>query len=222
MTIEERLANLERELARAKRRNRHLLVFALVAGGAAVVAAAWIGTPGKVLAESGAKAPNVVRANQFILEDADGRLRAELSVFMSGSVLRLYDENRKRRAGLDVDKDGATLDLSDENGYPRARLSAGKDGLALALADEKGKVRVMLDVDKDGPGLRLCDENRRRRAALGVDNDGPALGLFDEKGKVRAGMGACKTANPDGTITIYPESSLFLCDPDGKGIWKAP
>lgn len=80
MDIEVRLERLERELARAKRRNRHILVFALVAAGVAVVAAAWIATPGKVLAENGAKAPTVVRASEFILEDADGKVRARLRV----------------------------------------------------------------------------------------------------------------------------------------------
>ena len=127
MTIEERLEKLEQELARAKRRNRHLLVFALVAAGVAVLAAAWIGTPGKVLAENGAKAPNVVRANGFILEDADGKSRATLVASKDGPALRLFDENGKVRATLTALKDGPGLCLFDENGKFRATLGALKD-----------------------------------------------------------------------------------------------
>jgi len=125
MIIEERLANLEallplveRELARVKRRNRRVLVFALVAAGVAVVAVAWIGMPGKVLAESGAKAPNVVRANGFVLEDADGKVRAMLAVTKDGPILYLDDENGKPRIALGIYKDGPRLRLLDAAGYP--------------------------------------------------------------------------------------------------------
>lgn len=262
MTTEERLESLERELAHVKRHNRRLVVFALVAAGVAVVAAAWIGTPGKVLAESGAKALKVVRANEFILEDADGKVRATLGVDKDGSGLRLRDENGQIRAGLYVsadipldvagkgranlvvtkggpglyllDENGglrawlqafgdwSMLQLFDEKGKARAWLNVVKDSSMLALQDRNGKDRAQLSVDKDGPRGNLCDEMGMSRAGLGVGKDGAWLELLDEKGKVRAGMGACKTAKPDGTITIYPESSLFLCGPDGKGIWKAP
>ena len=109
MTTEERLEKLERELARAKRRNRHLLAFALMAAGLAVVTAAWIGTPAKVSAETGARAPKVVRATGFVLEDADGEVRATLTAFKEGSALRLFDENTNVRAALGVAKDGSRL-----------------------------------------------------------------------------------------------------------------
>jgi len=83
MNTEERLANLERELAHVKRHNRRLLVAALLVAGAAVAASAWIGTPGKVLAENGAKAPNVLRASEFIVEDADGTVRAAWGLYFA-------------------------------------------------------------------------------------------------------------------------------------------
>jgi hypothetical protein len=146
MNTEERLANLERELANVKRRNRRLILLALVGAGAALVAAAWIGTPGKVLAETGAKAPNVVRANEFILEDAKG----------------------KTRATLVAAKDGPALRLLDENGNVRATLTALKEGPGLCLFDENGKFRATLGALKDGPGLCLFDQNGKGRAVLGA------------------------------------------------------
>jgi len=147
MNTEERLANLERELARAKRRNRRLVVFALVAAGVAVVAAAWIGAPRKVLAESGAKATNVIRASEFILEDADGNVRASLGISKDGSGLSLYDENGKTRVALGISKDskgGPGLVLRDENGSFRAALGVAKVGATLDLWDKNGKLRAEL------------------------------------------------------------------------------
>jgi hypothetical protein len=222
MNTEERLANLERELAQVKRRNRHLLLFAFVAAGVAVVAAAWIGTPGNVLAENGAKAPNVVRANEFILEDADGKGRATLSVLSDGPALRLANAKGKICAVLSVTKDTPKLGLIDENGKVRAALGATKDGAVLVLSDENDKARARLALDKDGPVLELSDEKGKDRAVLSALKDGPSLDLFDEKGKGRAALGSSKSRSPDGRIISCPESSLLLIGPDEKVIWQAP
>jgi len=104
----------------------------------------------------------VIRANQFVLEDANG----------------------KTRAVLDVDKDGVPgLYLYDDNGTPRAMLGVGNYGSVLAMFDQNGKNRVSLAVSNDGTSLRLSDDKGKPRARLTVGNDGvPGLALLYENG----------------------------------------
>jgi hypothetical protein len=106
--------------------------------------------------------PKVVRANQFVLED----------------------ENGKTRAVLDVGKDGVPgLYLYDDNGTPRAMLGVGNYGSMLALCDKNGKTLIALTVSKDGSSLRLSDDNGKPRVRLTVGNDGvPGLTLLYANG----------------------------------------
>jgi hypothetical protein len=83
----------------------------------------------------------VIRAKRFIVEDENGKTRAELSINKDGPSLSLFDKNGNPRALLSAIKDGPRLELFDENGTPRAGLSALKDGPMLSLFDENGKPR---------------------------------------------------------------------------------
>ena len=58
----------------------------------------------------------VMRANQFILEDEDGTVRAALTVDTDGPQLILCDGTGVIRARLTVDDDGPQLRLTDETG----------------------------------------------------------------------------------------------------------
>ncbi len=162
MTVEERIERLERELAAAKRRNRWLMAAAVLA----VVGLAWAGNriTGIAQAQEADTGPKVVRANQFILEDEKGRMRATLAVSKDTSALRLYDKSGKPRAVLGV---------------------LGDAGPALVLNDGNDKTRVQLIVLRDVPVLALMDGNDKSRIKLGVLKDGePVLALHDETGKV--------------------------------------
>ena len=157
MTTEERLEKLERELAAAKRR---ILCLPVVVGLAVVGAGlAWVSA-----------VPKVIRANEFILEDADGKSRITLALTELGAGLVLSDENGKIRATLALTELGPVLGLVDENGQPRARLATLKDGPGLTLYDESGKDRARLAVNKDGPSLGLYDENGKPIKGISHDN----------------------------------------------------
>jgi hypothetical protein len=106
--------------------------------------------------------PNVIRANQFILEDDKGTTRAV----------------------LDVDKDGEPgLYLYDDKGTPRVIMGVGAHGSVLALCDMNGKTLVSLAVSNDGSSMRLSDERGKPRLRLTVGNDGvPGLALLYENG----------------------------------------
>jgi len=236
MTTEERLENLERELGRAKKRSRWLLVG--LALGLGVLALVWASAASAPRAEAqGAAGGRTIRASEFVLEDEKGKVRAVLGVIKDapglgrfyGPVLSLFDENGelcvvlhgtaggpglrlfdaagKERATLGVGKDGPALRLNDENKMGGAGLGALKDGPMLNLFDAAGKVRAGLTLPKDGPGLNLFDAEGKNRAALTVDKDGgPGLSLFDENGKSRAWL----TLPKDGP-------GLTLFDAAGKG-----
>jgi len=197
MTTDERIENLEKGLASARRLNRWLLAAVGLALGVWILA----GTFGPTMAgaPAGGGAVKEIRANRFVVED----------------------ENGKGRAMLEVNEEGTGLGLADENGKLRAGLFMTKDGSGLSLRDENRKTRVMLNVTKDGPMLALADENGKSRARLDVVKEGAGLRLIDEKGQGRVTVGVTQITSPDGRTITYPESSLLLYGADGKVIWQA-
>ena len=184
MTTEERLDVLERELARAKRRNRWLVAVGLLAAG--LLAAAWLATEtaDTALAQV-AKPAQVIRATAFVLVDDKGRERGKLAMTGEGPRLDLLDENAKVRAALT-----ALKDKRNSSGSPDDRSE-------LALSDENGKTRALLAASKRGTVLVVYDENGKHRAALGVGGattpdwksinmgSGSDLRLFGPDGKLQ-------------------------------------
>jgi hypothetical protein len=182
MTIEERLASLERELARAKRRNRWLL--AAVGLAVAICAIAWavMGGAQAVHAEGVAEGKKVIRANAFILEDDNGKPRAALLAGKDGPALTMFDAGRKSGAVLDVTADGPGLALFAA-GKPRAGLRVGEDGPTLSLRDQNGVPLALFSVSKEGTALNLYDGSKSRVMLMAL-KDGPTLILSDEIRKV--------------------------------------
>jgi len=252
MNTEERLANLEallplveRELAQLKRRNRRLLVFTLVAAGVTVVAAAWIGTPANVLAESAAKAPNVIRANGFILEDADGKVRAKLAVEKDGPRLDLYDENGKRGAGLGPTTAGAQAGGAAAPADVAADAARERAGIDTGTVTPEGKYigpRPRTPEERAAAGEYVHPEvlhryrldQAKKQAELAVVNEVRArrFVLVDEAGRVRADLTAHKTGpeldfydqNGKGRAALGVTKDgpgLLLLDENGKVVWTA-
>ena len=81
----------------------------------------------------------IIRANCFILEDANGKTRAQMAVGKDGSRLVMKDANGKTRAELAVNKNGAMLVMKDANGKTRAEMGMYKNGPRAAIIDENGK-----------------------------------------------------------------------------------
>jgi hypothetical protein len=178
MTTEERLEQVEGQLGRVIWLNRCLVASIVLFLGACVMKNSVM--PETAWAQSGGKE---IRANQFTLEDENGKLRAALGVNKGTAGLMLFAENGKPRAMLRVSKDGPGLYLLDENGKPRAELSMDEDVPGLVLHEENGNVRAMLAVGKEGPMLGLNDENNKPRVGLGLFKNGPSLWLSDKDGK---------------------------------------
>ena len=137
--VVERLEKVERHLRVEKRRNRWLL--ATVGLGVVGLVLAWIlgGTTTTAQAQGASSGLKEIRAHRFILEDQNGKSRAELDVDKDGPGLALLDETGKPRVSLDVFKSGPILNLLDADGKPRAILDVTNAGPRLVLRDETGK-----------------------------------------------------------------------------------
>jgi len=154
MSTDERMEKIEGQLARVRWFNRCLIACIVLSLGGWLILKTF--TPETVWAQSGFKE---IRANSFVLEDANGKIRAHLILLKEGPRLALYDENNKPRTVLSLTKKGPGLHLLDGNG--RVGLCVIKEGPVWHLTDENGKTRVGVGVTKDGPVLHLLDGNGR-------------------------------------------------------------
>ncbi len=212
-TLRQRLDRLERESRRLK-----------VTGAALLLALAVVGSMGQVLPKA---VPKVVEAEQFVVREQNGNLRASLGVAGVASALTLFDQNGKLYATLGGRGDSTPhLELYAQTGPARASLGILDGRPALIHRNESGKLEATasLSIGWGGvPALMLDDQNGKLRAALSVQANGPSLDLFDEKENTRAVLGhAALESKTTGIVEQRPASSLVLFDKDGKVIWKAP
>ena len=202
MTTEERLEILERELARATRRNNWFAAGLGLAVGLLAVGWFFTGFVTRTVKE--------VRTRKFTLVDGKGRSRALLSVDQAGPGLSLSDENGKKRVGLAAFKQASGMSLYDEKGENRDMLSVDKTGSGLALSDENGKKRAGMAVFRDASGLSLYDENGKHRATLAVLKEGSLLAMFDPNDIERA------------RLRVFMDGpGLALFEKNGKTLWSA-
>ena len=194
MTTEERIDALERKLTRTRR-----LFAAVVAAGLGVVC----------MGQANDKVPDVVKAKSFVVADSRGNALIELASSE-------FEFNNKKHAS-------AQISILNPN-TRKPMLTASSSGIT--LFDANAKTRVMLQSglgDVLGPYLWLTDKNQKARLELGLAGDGhPTVSLNDSKGVGRTVIGSLTTKNDDGSKTTYPESTLFLFGPDGKGLRKFP
>jgi len=199
MTTDERLETLEKELARAKRRDRRLL--AVVGLAAGVLALAWI-VLGAGCNAQGGKVPTVIRAGRFELVDANGEVRAYLEAAKDGATLFLFSETAS--ATLSVrEKQGpelSLLDRSGKGGEGHAMLSAGKGHAA----------------GKGYSALLLSGGNGETYATLSANEDGTSLGLNRGTGVCSVMLSTQKGLPPGGG------APLVVYDENGKPVWWAP
>lgn len=172
MITEERLEKVEKELARAKRRSRVILLAA-----AMTVAAVFLLCAGDAV-------PKVVRAERFELVDTNGTVRAVLHMSQLAGGPELSLSGPSGSAHLRVFDSGPQLGLYDKNKTGRVALMVSDVGSELNLRDENGKLRNVLFVASSGPGLSLFDENGMGRVALGMAHDVPIVGVCDPSGKL--------------------------------------
>jgi len=142
-----------------------------VLGGALSV---WFLMPQSVLAQG--EVPKVIKAQQFLVVDQDGNVRANLGASERETHLSLLDEKNQTRVLLSVHEGNPALILLHND--------ASTLGVPMTL------------FTKVGPSIQLYDSENQLRTALGsiyLKNTGTgsteirapsSLVLFDEKGNV--------------------------------------
>jgi hypothetical protein len=76
----------------------------------------------------------IVEADEFVLKDALGRVRAKLAMGEEGPALNLYDDSGQPRVTVGVATSGPALALYDANGKSRASVVVLADGPRLSTA----------------------------------------------------------------------------------------
>jgi len=224
----ERLEKLERQNRRLKQRG----VLVILALGALVVMGQ-------------APRSRIVKAEQFVLQDSQGRARVTIGTpASSGGAFHLSpdepaiwitDETGQDRAILTSDG----LRFANEKGKPLATYSAR----ALSFYGTKGKEEASLGEDTHGPSLTLMgkegvtflgitpesleiwhnDKVRAQLEAGSPDNsEGPHLIVRDATG-FESILGVAGLETPDtGESHTTSAASLVMLGKDGKVIWRAP
>jgi hypothetical protein len=149
------------------------------------------------------RGPRTVEAEAFILKDADGRVRAELSMAGTGPSLKLRDATGSALVTLSLN-DGAP-------GGPLLLFSDPQHHAALAMSVLEGQ----------GSQLSLTGERPDIQLRAGVTPDGTALELSDKDG-FSTTIGNGVQAAKNGQTKKTSAASLALFSKERKVVWSAP
>ena len=150
MTLEDRVTQLEGELASLRRRNGALVAFALIA----------LTVPAILAFREGQE--KVIRAERFEVVQ-DGKTVAELSASEYGGWLKIYNKEGKFAAFLGALPDGGGLGIFNKDGKAAAALGALPDGGGLGIFNNDEKPVAELGAASDGGWLELTSPDGRVR-----------------------------------------------------------
>jgi len=133
-----------------------------------------------LLVGQAAPKPNVVEAQQFLLRDDQGRLRASLKMGdMGGPQLEFYDAEIPERIRTNMPK-GASRDR-----FVVSRLTVGLAGMQMGSPDG-GSGGLSLDMTETGPHLLLYDSKNKGGIEIIVrDGVGPTMTFIDAENTIR-------------------------------------
>jgi hypothetical protein len=204
MTLEERLARLERENRWMRR------------GAAALIAAAAF----VVLSAQGEeRALPDLEVRSLSLKDGDGRVRAALRLEEAGAALVFWSERGEERVHLGCRKASNLLALTDPAGNDRIVLEVAYDRSAsININDMHELNRAQLSVDELGdPEMSLWDGQGKMRGALSLREGRPRVFIADRTMRERAVLGVAGSGKER-----TEENAVTLFDAAGKVIWQAP
>lgn len=229
MSTEERIAALQREVARCKRRFGWVVVLGVLGAG---LTAWWSFAERRQSAYAAEKgkpeeAKGVVRGTAFVLVDEKGRIRAKLATTkVWGPYLVFYGAKGNTRVSLmTAPLNGLTL--SDGAGNVSAMLhEGGAAGTRLLLEHAKG-ASVCLTANAAGR-LNVTSEKGKASVSLTADTTSSDLDLFDADGKHRVALMASKKKmllnmkDPNGSARAFlttddQTTELDLVHPKSKG-----
>ena len=130
-----------------------------------------------------------IEADEFVLRDAKGAIRAALTMTVDGPGLFLYDQTEVIRAGLLVGKEEPGLALFDSSGKLQVSLALSGEEPKLLLRDVKGIPRAVLSVSEVGTRLMLSDAQSGPRVGFAAESGEVSLVFADPVGKPRILLG---------------------------------
>jgi len=145
-----------------------------------------------------ARQPQTVEAQEFVVKDAGGVVRARLGTSPAAASLSLFH-------------DGGRVSLVASGGRGQ--------GAHLAISDAAGTIKGLLLLNPETVGLYMSPVDatgppKAPRVVFEVLNQGPGgFALYDRNGQTRARFGA---DSDDGA------SQATILDATGRSIWKAP
>lgn len=160
-----------------------------------------------------ARPTRTTEANKFVLRDADGRVRAELSMFADRPTLTFRDAKGFPVASI-AGADDPFLTLNRAGSNEQVELLSSKDHYGLALYGKT--VRAGLAVTKGSPGLDIFDEAGKERAMINLAGGDPSFVLFDANGRRRAVLTAFD-GSPYLWMTDDKEKQRFSLGIEAKG-----
>jgi len=162
---------------------------------------------GSVFLMGQASPPRTVEASEFVLRDADGRMRAWLGTQGDATALALYDKNGLRQIGLSTEANTSDLYFYDKDGLVRAGLVITADAVWLEMHSTDAKAFF---------------EVGRGHTRLDMDGESVSVFLADKAGFEAAVGTANLTTPPTGETHKTSAASVVLFDKDKKVLWKAP
>jgi hypothetical protein len=147
--------------------------------------------------------PKNIEAESFVLKDANGHVRAELSMSGTGPSLKLRDQGGTALV---------TLSLND----------AAPGGPFLLLSDPQHHAGLSMSVlEGAGSQLSLSGERADIQAHIGVTPDGTTLALSDQDG-FSTNIGSGVQPSKGGQVKKTSAASITLLNKDRKVLWSAP
>jgi len=123
------------------------------------------------------------------LFDADGNVRACLGVDEEGLPwLEFYDASQKSVVNVVVDEHGPRVGLFYGSTKPGVEVALSEGGPRVVLLDGDGKQSIHLAVSEDGPIILLDGTNGKPRVSVQVWEGQPSLTLHDPSGKERLSL----------------------------------
>jgi hypothetical protein len=147
--------------------------------------------------------PKNIEAESFVLKDANGHERAELSMGGTGPNFKLLDQSGT-----------ALVTLSLNDGAPT--------GPFLLLSDPQHHATLSMSVLAGaGSQLSLTGERADVQAHIGVTPDGTTLELSDQDGFM-TNIGSGVQPARGGQVKKTSAASIALFNKDRKVLWSAP
>jgi hypothetical protein len=135
--------------------------------------------------------PRVVEAEEFVLKDSKGHVRARLGLKHGHPGLTLIDSKGRTRAGMSLSNEGSSLALFDAHEQIRILAAVMGDEPTMTLYHFNGEPGAFSSLHSTGDStMVLADPAGKGRLWVKTNMLTTSLGLYDRQGKTRVNLNA--------------------------------